>query len=105
MEFGDLPPYDILRKLWKTFGIDAMASESLAKLLAKDGADAPSGGSGGLVGGGAQASMGGILIKGICRGCPGFVGAFGGSLGVGAAAVPAPGTLAPEPRWGARPGP
>src|SRR3954469_18501614 len=70
LEFGDLPPYDILRKLWKTFGIDAMASDSLEKLLARETSDAPadggSGGGGSLVGGGAQASMGVILVKEIC---------------------------------------
>jgi hypothetical protein len=101
LEFGDLPPYDILRKLWKTFGIDAMASDSLAKLLAKGEADAPSGGGagGGLIGGGAQAGMGVILIKEICRVCPGFVGAFGVSLGLGAATILARGTLAQKQRW------
>src|SRR5437879_3035211 len=68
LEFGDLPPYDILRKLWKTFGIDAMASDSLAKMLAKERArsegsedEKPSGSLG--VGMGAQAGMGVILIK------------------------------------------
>jgi len=35
-EFGDSPPYDVLRKLWKTFGIDTMASDSLEKMLAKE---------------------------------------------------------------------
>jgi hypothetical protein len=101
LEFGDLPPYDILRKLWKTFGIDAMASDSLAKLLAKGEAAAPSGGGagGGLIGGGAQAGMGVILIKEICRVCPGFVGAFGVSLGLGAATILARGTLAQKQRW------
>ncbi|MBV8385380.1 MAG: acyl-CoA dehydrogenase family protein, partial [Acidimicrobiia bacterium] len=24
-EFGDTPPYDVLRKLYKTFGLDVMA--------------------------------------------------------------------------------
>ena len=29
LEHGDLPPYDILRKLFATFGMDAMARERL----------------------------------------------------------------------------
>ena len=29
LEHGDLPPYDIIRSLFKTFGMDAMARESL----------------------------------------------------------------------------
>src|SRR5689334_11065264 len=82
LEFGDLPPYDILRKLWKTFGIDAMASDAIEKRLAAQEAGDPGGtkGRGGMLGGAAQASMGVILIKEICRVCPGFVGAFGVSL-------------------------
>jgi alkylation response protein AidB-like acyl-CoA dehydrogenase len=100
LEFGDLPPYDILRKLWKTFGIDVMASESLTKILAKEESGASGerrGGSG--VGLGAQGGMGVILVKEICRVSPGFVGAFGVSLGLGAATILARGTLAQKQRW------
>ncbi|MDQ2796991.1 MAG: acyl-CoA/acyl-ACP dehydrogenase [Actinomycetota bacterium] len=99
LEFGDLPPYDILRKLWKTFGIDVLASDALAKLLAKEKAGesgAKTGGGGGI---GAQASMGVILIKEICRVSPGFVGAFGVSLGLGASTILSRGTLAQKERW------
>lgn len=96
LEFGDLPPYDILRRLWKTFGIDVMASGSVETLLARDGS---SGTGGGLLGGGAQASMGVILVKEICRVCPGFVSAFGVSLGLGAATILARGTLEQKRRW------
>lgn len=103
LEFGDLPPYDILRKLWKTFGIDVMASDAIATLLAKERSGQQSHGgtsSGGMGGGfGAQASMGVILIKEICRVSPGFVGAFGVSLGLGAATILSRGTLAQKERW------
>ncbi len=98
LEFGDLPPYDILRKLWKTFGIDVMAADALEKLLANDGA-AGHGSGGGMLGGGMQAGMGVILIKEICRVCPGFVGAFGVSLGLGASTILARGTAAQKRRW------
>src|SRR5947209_7505776 len=112
LEFGDLPPYDILRKLWKTFGIGVMAADSIAKLLAKEraaaeapatetpqqtGADRPRGGMGGALGG--QAGMGVILIKELCRVSPGFVGAFGVSLGLGASTIMSRGTLAQKERW------
>jgi alkylation response protein AidB-like acyl-CoA dehydrogenase len=103
LEFGDLPPYDILRKLWKTFGIDVMAAESLDKMLAKEragrgAADKPRpGGMGAAMGG--SAGMGVILVKEICRVCPGFVGAFGVSLGLGAATILSRGTLAQKQRW------
>ena len=101
LEFGDLPPYDILRKLWKTFGIDVMATEALNKMLAKERDGAPAGGTGGGMGGalGGQGGMGVILVKEICRVCPGFVGAFGVSLGLGAATILARGTPAQKQRW------
>ena len=102
LEFGDLPPYEILRKLWKTFGIDIMAAESVEKLLARErsgeGDNArPTGGTGGALGG--QAGMGVILIKELCRVSPGFVGAFGVSLGLTASTIMSRGTLAQKERW------
>src|SRR5258706_13250423 len=36
LEFGDTPPYDVIRKLYKTFGMDEMARGSFAKRIAKD---------------------------------------------------------------------
>ena len=106
LEFGDLPPYDILRKLWKTFGIDAMAADALSKLLAKEraraeGAERPAKDkpTGGMPGIGGQMGLGVTLVKEICRVSPGFVGAFGVSLGLGAATILARGTLAQKERW------
>ncbi|MER6902145.1 acyl-CoA dehydrogenase family protein, partial [Amycolatopsis sp. NPDC000740] len=40
LEHGDLPPYDIMRKLFSQFGIDAMAGEAVDKMLAKQQAQA-----------------------------------------------------------------
>jgi alkylation response protein AidB-like acyl-CoA dehydrogenase len=101
LEFGDLPPYDILRKLWKTFGIDVMAADALEKLLAKEesGTGPATSGARGMLGGDGQAGMGVILVKEVCRVCPGFVGAFGVSLGLGAATILSRGTLAQKRRW------
>jgi len=97
-EFGDTPPYDVLRKLWKTFGIDAMASDSLEKTLAKErSGEKPSGG--GSLSGGGQGGMGIILIKELCRVSPGLVGCFGVSIGLGASTIMARGTLAQKERW------
>src|SRR4051794_28884153 len=36
LEHGDLPPYDLLRKLYKTFGMDQMAADSFDKRLAAE---------------------------------------------------------------------
>ncbi len=33
LEHGDLPPYDIMRKLYATFGMDAMAKDRFARQL------------------------------------------------------------------------
>ena len=35
-EHGDLPPYDILRKLFATFGMDAMARDRFARTIARE---------------------------------------------------------------------
>ena len=35
IEFGDVPPYDVLRKLLRTFGIDEMAKAKFAKAKAR----------------------------------------------------------------------
>src|SRR5437899_5616138 len=36
LEHGDLPPYDILRKLFATFGMDAMARERFKGQIEKE---------------------------------------------------------------------
>src|ERR1700710_584198 len=36
LESGALPPYDIIRKLYSSFGIGAMAQDALRKSLAKE---------------------------------------------------------------------
>ena len=33
LEHGDLPPYDLLRKLFSTFGMDAMARDSFKRRI------------------------------------------------------------------------
>src|SRR5690242_10297954 len=36
LESGELPPYDLIRKLFSTFGIDAMMADSFDKRIAKE---------------------------------------------------------------------
>ena len=33
LEFGDTPPYDVLRKLYKTFGISTMARDRFQRQI------------------------------------------------------------------------
>ena len=36
LEHGDLPPYDLLRKLYKTFGMDTMAADGFDRRIAQE---------------------------------------------------------------------
>ncbi|MGH3714934.1 MAG: acyl-CoA dehydrogenase family protein [Micromonosporaceae bacterium] len=114
LEHGDLPPYDLIRKLFASFGIDAMASESLKKLLDKQRAreaataageeppakDSKSAGGGfGFGGGGGQETMGLILASELAGVSLGMIAAIGVSLGLGASTIMARGTLAQKERW------
>jgi alkylation response protein AidB-like acyl-CoA dehydrogenase len=110
LEHGDLPPYDLIRKLFAAFGIDAMATEGLNKLLAKERARAEAGpapegekrekreGGGGLGMEGAD-SLGVILCSELSGVSMGMFATIGVSIGLGAATIQARGTLAQKERW------
>ena len=104
LESGDMEPYPIIRKLFSTFGIDAMSRESLDKRLARmrDGtaASGGAGASGGMFGGGsAQAGMGFVVISELCRVSMGIVTGLGVSLGLTVPTIAGRGTLAQQERW------
>ena len=40
LEHGDTPPYDVLRKLFRTFGMDAMARDGFERQIAREKAEA-----------------------------------------------------------------
>ena len=91
LEHGDLPPYDLLRKMYRSFGMDEMARARFAKQIAaaKKG-EAPkkkSGGGGDLDAKADQAAASLIPIIELCRYCPGMVTALGVSTGLTAAAI------------------
>ncbi len=103
LEHGDLPPYDILRKLFATFGMDAMARDRFQKQIAREKAIAA-----GTVeptptpAGGKQhgdSGMSLIPIIELCRVCPGMVTAMGVSMGLTSAAIMSKGTTAQKERW------
>jgi alkylation response protein AidB-like acyl-CoA dehydrogenase len=101
LEHGDTPPYEVLRKLIRTFGMDEMARSRFAKQL--DRADAPpkdvretaenGGGRGDAV------AMQLIPIIELCRYCPGMVTAMGVSMGLAGSAVMSKGTRRQKERW------
>jgi acyl-CoA dehydrogenase len=99
LEHGDLPPYDTLRKLFAAFGIDAMARDSFARRLARDGrADTAAPGDASGPSGFDQGLML-VLISELSRYCPGMVTALGVSVGLTAAAIDRRGTLTQRQRW------
>jgi alkylation response protein AidB-like acyl-CoA dehydrogenase len=93
LEHGDLPPYDILRKLYRTFGMDELARASFEQRVAGSPGDADDGGSGRAV------AFILIPIIELCRYCPGMVTAMGVSVGLTAAAIMSRGTQAQKRRW------
>lgn len=105
LEFGDLPPYDVLRKLYKTFGMDTMAADRFDKQIAFEksveeavakGETPPEKASSG----GGDGSITMIPIIELCRYSPGLVTALGVSTGLTAAAINSKGTIRQKERWG-----
>ena len=96
LDHGDLPPYDLLRKLYKTFGMDQMAADSFDKRIAAEEGPAQEakpereGGGGGF-------TM--LPIIELCKCSPGMVTAMGVSVGLTAAAIMSKGTIAQKKRW------
>jgi alkylation response protein AidB-like acyl-CoA dehydrogenase len=103
LEHGDLPPYDLLRKLYKTFGMDQMSADSFDRRIAAE--EAQEGESSGTASGGERdrESRGGgftmLPIIELCKCSPGMVTAMGVSVGLTAAAIMSKGTIAQKKRW------
>jgi len=101
-EHGDTPPYDVLRKMMKSFGIDEMQRMRFERQIARERAAAR-----GDVKekhereGRSEEDVGLQLIPIIelCRYCPGMVTALGVSAGLTSAAILSKGTLAQKERW------
>ena len=104
LEHGDLPPYDILRKLFSTFGMDAMARERFKQQIERErrveaGEEEPAP-KGQRRGGDANSiAMTMLPIIEICRHSPGMVTAMGVSMGLTSAAIMSKGTIAQKERW------
>ncbi len=105
LEHGDLPPYDILRKLFGSFGLDALAREQFKvrierekRILAGE-EEPPKERESGLPRDPNTVAMGMIPIIELCRHCPGMVTAMGVSMGLTSAAIMSRGTIAQKERW------
>ncbi|AFA72744.1 acyl-CoA dehydrogenase [Gordonia polyisoprenivorans VH2] len=96
LETGQLPPYDITRKLLSTFGVDAMAKDALEKELEAEAAGEKPAGGGGAGLAGSMFMIVNIELAGVCLG---LVGSMGVSMGLTASAIRGKGTLAQKKRW------
>ena len=106
LEHGDTPPYDLLRRFFAAFGMDAMAREGFKRRIEREKAIAageidPDADKEERDGGGAMAGMTMIPIIELCRYSPGLVTAMGVSMGLTAAAINSRGTIAQKERWAA----
>jgi len=110
LESGELPPYDIIRKLYSSFGIGAMAEDALRKSLARERAREEALASGQAppeetakaddeVTGGGREAMAAILTSELSGVSLGIVTSMGVSVGLTAAAIRSKGTLAQKERW------
>ena len=108
LEHGDLPPYDIVRKLYATFGMDAMARDNFKRQIEREKAAAeavargeePPARAERTGGDGGSAAMTLIPIIELCHYCPGIVTAMGVSMGLAGGTVMKKGTIAQKERWG-----
>jgi alkylation response protein AidB-like acyl-CoA dehydrogenase len=91
LEGGELPPYDIIRKLFKAFGLDVLAAEAVSRVLS------PSGSSSSSLGG--QETLALIAISELAGVSLGIVASMGVSLGLTAATILSKGSASQKERW------
>ena len=111
LEYNGLPPYDVLRKLFSTFGMDELAGANFDRQIAREEARA----AGDTVDQPEQAkkqegeiteealdvaAMGLLPIIEISRHCQGLITAMGVSVGLTAGAIMAKGSLAQKKKYG-----
>ncbi len=106
LEHGGKPPYDILRKLIKTFGIADMARARFARQIEKQRAReaggepaAPAKAPGPSPEAAMEVAMRLIPTIELCRYSPGMVTAMGVSVGLTSAAINSRGTIRQRERW------
>ena len=92
LESGALPPYDIIRKLFAAFGLDALARESVSRLLSPSGSSSSS-----SLGG--QETLALVAISELAGVSLGIVASMGVSLGLTAATILSKGSLEQKKRW------
>ena len=105
LEHGDLPPYDVLRKLFASFGIDEMVRDNFKQRLERDAAprttstEASTPARSESSASGFDPALMLILLIELSRYCPGMVTALGVSAGLTASAIDSRGTPGQRERW------
>lgn len=102
LEHGEDQPFELMKKMAKTFGFDAMLGASvqkrIAKLRAGETSDADSAKT--LASGVGNPMMMHVVVKELSRVSPGFAMGFGVSMGLVGGAIVAKGTADQVERWG-----
>jgi alkylation response protein AidB-like acyl-CoA dehydrogenase len=115
IESGDLLPFDLVRDFFAAFGLDAMATEAVQKMLASErrraertpgeaaaakaaraGNPTPSNPLEGFEG---IPSMGAVILSELAGVSLGTIGSMGVSIGLGAGTIASKGTLEQKERW------
>src|SRR6478609_2769709 len=99
LEHGDLPPYDLIRKFFSTFGLDALAAESFDRSIAaaearEAGEEPPASGGDGMDP--AMAVLPQIELVKVSMGIPAAIGV---SIGLAAGTINASGSIEQRRRW------
>jgi alkylation response protein AidB-like acyl-CoA dehydrogenase len=95
LEYGDLPPYGILRTFASTFGLDELARERFKRRLEREASGTPrSSGAGG-----SDAGTMLLAIIELCRVSPGLVTSFGVSIGLAGETIMKLGTTEQKERF------
>ena len=102
LEHGETPPYAVIRKLYRTFGLDEAARQSFKRALERktSGGGADRGPAAERAEGGSNAALTMIPIIELCHYCPGIVTALGVSTGLAGGTIMKSGTPAQMERWG-----
>jgi alkylation response protein AidB-like acyl-CoA dehydrogenase len=100
LEHGETPPYDVLRKMMATFGLDELARARFARQMAREKSGTREAAKPAAAEGSAEdIGMQLVPVIELCRYCPGMVTALGVSVGLTANAILARGTTAQKERW------
>jgi len=103
LETGAEQPFELMKKMAKTFGFDAMLGSSVKKRIAKlraPGGEVADDGDRQLAKGIGSPMMMHVVVKELSRVSPGFAMGFGVSMGLVGGAIVAKGTADQIERWG-----